>query len=290
MYISKITWWLGNQMFQYAYIKSLSLRQKKEFKLDISWFKHYTLHKYCLEFFDIQKTYATTHDTPWYEHIYIRNKYGAYIWERFIKPFLIVCNPWHHQEKQFHFDPSFLDISSWYIDGYFQTEKYFLAYEDEIRKDFTFIISPDVKNQEMAQKIKNANSVSLHIRRWDYVTNATTSRIHGTCDLVYYQEAIRYILQHVENPIFFLFSDDIDRVKKHLKLDSEKHYIDFNNAEKNYEDLRLMSLCKHNIIANSSFSWRWAWLNNNSNKIVIAHENGLMIQAEIIKILYQILE
>lgn len=122
----------------------------------------------------------------------------------------------------------------------------------------------------MIDIIKSCNAVSLHIRRGDYISNATTNTIHGTCNLDYYKRAVEYIKKNSVSPIFFIFSDDIDWVKDNLHLNEKHYYIDWNNADTNYEDMRLMSLCKHNVIANSSFSWWGAWLNNNPKKIVIA--------------------
>lgn len=268
MITNKITWWLWNQMFQYAYIKALSLKNKQGFKLDILWFEQYKLHKYCLEFFNIEKNYTKKNEIPFYENINSNNRYLNLL---FIKIRWIIkrLNKNHHIEKQFNFDNDFLNITSWYIEWYFQTEKYFKDFENEIRKDFEFIIEPNKKNKETIENIINCNSVSLHIRRWDYVTNKSANTFHGTCNLDYYKRWIDFIKEKIENPVFFIFSDDMNWVKENLKIENA-YYIDWNNADTNYEDMRLMSQCKHNIIANSSFSWWWAWLNNNKDKIVIA--------------------
>lgn len=268
MITQKITWWLWNQMFQYAYVKALSLKNKKNFKLDILWFEQYKLHKYCLEFFDIEKRYASKYEIPFYENFYSKNKYLNFFLIK-IKWILKQINKSHHIEKQFNFDNDFLDIKSWYIEWYFQTEKYFKEFEKQIRKDFEFIIWPSGKNKKFIEIINNCNSISLHIRRWDYISNSSANAFHGTCDLGYYKKAIELIKSKIETPVFFIFSDDIDWVKENLKIENA-YYIDWNNADTNYEDMRLMSLCKHNIIANSSFSWWWAWLNKNKEKIVIA--------------------
>ena len=257
-------------MFQYAFIRALSLKHSVKFKLDITGFKSYKLHNYCLEEFNIQKEYANNKEIPRYENIYINNKYGLYIREFYIKPLLVKYNFMHHQEKQFNFNEKNLNLFTWYIEWYFQTEKYFKKYENIIREEFSFLRPPSILNKRMIEKINDCNSISIHIRRWDYISNTTTNRIHWTCDLTYYKKAIDYIKDNINEPVYFFFSDDIDRVKKNLQIDGEKYYVDFNNADRNYEDLRLMSICKHNIIANSSFSWWWAWLNRNKNKIVIA--------------------
>ncbi len=265
--IIKLQWWLWNQMFQYAYVKALSLRNKQDFKLDFFEYKTY-FRPYELEIFDIEKNYASKKQTPFYENLYSKNKYIWYLLTKF-KNICKKLNKKDYIEKQFNFDSDFFNIKFWYIQWYFQTEKYFIDFENEIRKNFEFIIPPSKKNQKTIQIINNYNSVSIHIRRWDYVTNPKANNVHWTCSLAYYQKAIEVIKTKINNPVFFIFSDDIKWVKDNLKIE-KAYYIDWNNADKNYEDMRLMSLCKHNIIANSSFSWWGAWLNKNQEKIVIA--------------------
>jgi len=267
MIIQKIIWWLWNQMFQYAFIKALSLRNKVDFKLDISWFNTY-FRPYELEIFDIEKKYATKNDVPFYEKIFNCNKYS---WKSFVlcnytRLFLASLNKKHFFEKDFK--NYFLNIEDWYIEWYFQSEKYFKDYEQEIRKDFNFIIKPSEKNIDTIKIIKNSNSVSLHIRRWDYLLNKNS--YIWFLWLEYYKKSIKIIKGKIENPTFFVFSDDINWVKENLKISNKVYYIDWNKWNKSYEDMRLMSLCKHNIIANSSFSWWGAWLNSNKEKIVIA--------------------
>jgi len=256
-------------MFQYAYIKSLSLKNNVNFWIDIIWFKKYKLHKYCLEVFNIKKKYISKNQLPFYQKLYSKNKFFNFI---FIKLKIIFkkINKKHFIEKQFNFDSNFLNIKSWYIEWYFQTEKYFIEYENDIRKDFEFIITPSKQNKKIIYLIHSCNSISIHIRRWDYITDKQSNDFHWTCNLNYYKKAINIINKKVQNPIFFFFSDDIKWVKENLKIKEKSYYIDWNNADTNYEDMRLMSLCKHNIIANSSFSWWWAWLNKNKEKIVIA--------------------
>ena len=129
------------------------------------------------------------------------------------------------------------------------------------------MVSP-LKQQtiETVAYMKSVHAVSIHFRRGDYVGNA----VHETDKTVYYKEAMELIESKVENPVYFLFSDDIPWVKENFTTSFETHYIDFNDASTNFEDLKLMSSCQHNIMANSSFSWWGAWLNSNPNKTVIA--------------------
>ena len=126
------------------------------------------------------------------------------------------------------------------------------------------------KDKEIGGNISSCESVSLHIRRGDFVSNARTSTIHGTCNLNYYYRCVEEITKNVKNPHFFIFTDDTGWVSKNVKLSYPATVIDHNGRKKSYEDLMLMSLCSHNIIANSSFSWWGAWLNRNPNKMVFA--------------------
>jgi hypothetical protein len=116
----------------------------------------------------------------------------------------------------------------------------------------------------------NCESISVHIRRGDYVTDPTINKVHGTCSVPYYKIAINRFKTLFENPRFFIFSDDLKWVEDNLCIENFSTFISHNGYIKDYEDLRLMSLCKHHIIANSSFSWWGAWLCENSNKIVLA--------------------
>lgn len=221
-----------------------------------------------LEFFHIHDKYASKKEVPFYEFIYFKNKYLVYILEVHIKPFLRKYNPHHFVEKQFNFDPNVLTLKSGYVEGYFQTEKYFKDFENEIRKDFTFILPLSKKSEEIRWKIENSNSVSIHIRRGDYL-KGNNLNYHWICSIDYYKKAIDYLESKQKNLTYFFFSDDIERVKQNFSLENA-YYIDWNTWVDSRQDMQLMSLCKHNIIANSSFSRRWAWLNKNLDKVVVA--------------------
>ena len=167
------------------------------------------------------------------------------------------------------FDPTvFQYYKNIYLDGYWQSELYFKDIRNEIIEDF-LIKAPFGERATMyLADIQTSKSVSIHIRRGDYVSNTHTNNIHGVCDLNYYQIAINYMISNVENPKFYIFSDDITWCKIHFDhLDNKIFVENTNNA---LEDLELMKSCQHNIIANSTFSWWGAWLNQNTKKIVIA--------------------
>jgi len=126
-------------------------------------------------------------------------------------------------------------------------------------------------NKKILQTIKETNSISIHVRRGDYVEDKVTNAYHGVCNLEYYLEALKQLERRYDNLILFFFSDDIDWVKKKFSyLEQSKFFVENNINEKNWIDMCLMSSCKHNIIANSSFSWWGAWLNSNASKTVFA--------------------
>jgi Glycosyl transferase family 11 len=157
------------------------------------------------------------------------------------------------------------------LDGYWQSEKYFKSIREDLIKDLQITTLSEEEDLKVIEEINRTNSVSLHVRRADY-TNLDTQNIHGLCDIDYYGRAIEILADKVEKPHFFIFSDDIIWAEENLKINFPINFVGHNDADKNYEDLRMMSLCKHNIIANSSFSWWGAWLNTNPAKITIAPE------------------
>lgn len=256
-------------MFQYAFAKASSMRMGVEFALDLS-DKTLNIHQgYELKrVFGLEAKIATTRDlnallglsrfTP------IRRIVKSFGFEKYLTANIV-------KEPSFKFSQNIPGRSdNKYFDGYWQSEKYFVDASMQIRNDFSFVSPLDVINSEITNKILHFNSVSLHIRRGDYVQNAKVAEVHGMATLDYYTAAIEHIAQHVASPYFFIFSDDINWVRSNLNLDYAHDFIEHNRGSDSYNDMRLMSYCKHNIIANSSFSWWAAWLNSNEEKIVIA--------------------
>lgn len=269
MIIVKIIGGLGNQLFQYSLGRNLAEKYDTDLKLDISEFGAYKLHKYALSAFNIIEDFATPEEiesltVEEYAPVvkYIRKKMGKSLKKRAKS---------YKEEQHFYFAPQVLNFgNNVYLEGYWQCERYFKDIEGIIRKEFTLKIPLEGKNKELLSLIQKVNSVSLHVRRGDYVSHAETNSAVGTCSLEYYRHCIEHIASKVENPHFFLFSDDINRTRKTLEINHPAIVVDVNSADTNYADLRLMSSCKHNIIANSSFSWWGAWLNDNPDKIIIA--------------------
>jgi hypothetical protein len=156
------------------------------------------------------------------------------------------------------------------LDGYWQSERYFADVSDRLRSEFTFKASAAGRNAEIAGEIAAVNAVSLHVRRGDYATNPAMTAMHGICPIDYYDRAVEFVIERVADPVFFLFSDDPDWVREHLKIDWAVVVVEHNDSDTGHEDLRLMGLCRHHVIANSTFSWWGAWLNPSPEKIVVA--------------------
>lgn len=152
------------------------------------------------------------------------------------------------------------------LDGYWQCPAYFAGAEDTIRREFTLRSQPSSPNPAMLRRIQAVNAVSLHVRRGDYLTLKDTPVL----PLHYYTSASKLITGRVPDPHWFVFSDDIAWAQDNLRLSQPTVFVDVNGPEADYEDLRLMSACKHHVIANSSFSWWGAWLNGRSDKVVVA--------------------
>ena len=261
----KIKWGLWNQMFQYAFIKALSLRNKVDFKLDVSWCGIFS-RSYELEIFDIDKKYAWIKDIPFYERMKFKNRYFNYLRQVFILPFFVKFDFNHYIERPWIFEEKFLLQKSWYFEWYFQSENYFNDYEKEIRNDFTLLRWMSEKNTNFLRKIEKKNSISLHVRRWDYLNYKDKFQV---LSVQYYKDAINFFWRFLDDPVFVFFSDDMDWVRKNFR-DKNFLYVDRNFWKNSWQDMILMSKCKHNVIANSTFSWWWGWLNNYKSKIVVA--------------------
>ena len=262
MVIVKIIGGLGNQMFQYAYAKALE-QKGYEVKIDISAFDTYKLHGgYQLDKYNIDLQSTTKEENS----KFYRNHFIFKILKKLGLNFSKIV-----QEKSLLFDYRLLEVDDDnYLDGYCQSEKYFLDVRNVLLQQFQIKSEISIYMQEVASALLNTqNSVSLHIRRGDYVSNSQANNIHGTCNLDYYNDAVQYIKDKLQKVNLFVFSDDIEWAKANLKYENIV-FIEADSKRIPHEDIYLMSLCSHNIIANSSFSWWGAWLNQNDDKIVVA--------------------
>ncbi len=264
MIIVELMGGLGNQLFQYAMGRSISLKNKARFRIDLSFFENYEWHEYSLEPFNIKAAIATKEQCEALKkrHNSIANKVLRNTINKghvFVKEKSILYNAAYKKIT----DPA-------YLHGYWQCERYFRDYTDVLRRDLQINIPPSPANAVILEEIGKSNAVSLHIRRGNYVTVPLFNSILGTCSLEYYARGMEHISKRVSNPVFYVFSDDISWAKENLKGNYSFVFVDINDAKHDYEDLRLMQNCKHHIIANSTFSWWGAWLNPSTDKIVIA--------------------
>ena len=162
-----------------------------------------------------------------------------------------------------------LSNNDYYV-GHFQSYKFFQDCEPLMRREFQFDVNKlSSATKNMAAQIQSCNSVSIHVRRGDYMNNYYYKMLGVVCNLDYYRRAIDWICKNVENPRFFVFSDDQEYVAENLQIE-DAIYVNFNTGDDSWQDMYLMSQCRHNIIANSTFSWWGAWLNENPEKRVVA--------------------
>lgn len=267
MIIVQLLGGLGNQMFQYALGRRLSIDRQVPLKLDVSGFETYTLRQYYLDHFNIHAEIATPGDILRFRSYRIDQRVKRRI-ERLTRPYYdrSIVN-----EQTPGFDSRILRVGGDVcLDGYWQNEQYFDTIQAHIREEFTLKAPPSAANLAMLRQIESTQSVSLHIRRGDYASNPLTNQYHGLLPLTYYQEAAAKISDRVSDPHFFVFSDDPGWAHDHLRLDFPVIIVDVNGPAQGHEDLRLMSACQRHIIANSSFSWWGAWLSSSPRKLVYA--------------------
>jgi hypothetical protein len=246
---------LGNQMFQYAVARNLSLKHNVELKIDLSFLNNrnmgsnFVYRDYDLNLFNIKPDFEID----------------------FSKRIV------HSNQPHFHYSKSYIDSisnlllegNSVLLDGYWQSPFFFSEFEEEIRKDFEFINKVENETgeiKEMLNLIESTNSVMLNVRRTDYLNTS----FHGVMGMDYLNKAKDIIEQKVENPHYFIFSDDVNWCKENINFENMTLVDHRYKGEKFGYYLQLMSKCKHFIIPNSTFAWWAAWLNTNDSKVVIA--------------------
>lgn len=268
MIIVKLSGGLGNQLFQYSFGRYLSLKLETELKFDTqlnSSASDFTPRLLGLSKYNTNLCLASKKEINRYK--ISDSGYLSRIERKLIQTFPFL-NKKYIIEKPFEILDKDLFVDDCYYDGYWQSENYFNSVAEIIRSDLQLNFDLDSKNKRLVEEILKSTSVSLHIRRGDYIAVNSNSKIFSICTLQYYQKAIEFFNSKFENPIFYIFSDDIDWARENFNRNNFK-IID-TNQDNPHADLYLMSICKHNIIANSSFSWWGAWLNSNKDKIVIS--------------------
>ncbi len=254
----------GNQLFQYAFGRHLAHKNNDTLKLDIGGLDRAVkagdiFRPFQLQAFNVIENIATAEEV-----------------ERLRRPYGIASDGWRFftnkvlRQNLITFKPSRLDLrGDVYLDGYWQSPRYFEAIRPLLLSELTLKTGFSAPGAAYAADIAACTSVSIHVRRADYIHNQRTLRDFGLCERPYYEAALDHIRQQLDAPRFFVFSDDIEWVKQELPVGANAVFVK-NPAISDTEELMLMSKCQHNIIANSSFSWWGAWLNQYPEKIVIA--------------------
>jgi hypothetical protein len=274
--IVKVYGGLAGQMMQYAFASFLEEKRQEEVKLDISFFGGQTYNKSFRKFELINwNTKFSLANEDDYHKIFADVKLIDKLKFKLLQK-EVNNNVFFYEKKPFSYDADVLDERFRIFEGYWVNNQYISAVESRLRKEFTPRYPVPGINNEIISKMQNSNSVSIHFRRGDYIGS-----VHDVLKNDYYAQAIAYIKQHVENPFFYIFSDDIEYVRNHYDLSENSLYIDHNKGEESYWDIFLMSNCKHNVIANSGFSFWGAWLNKSFGSKVVAPSSWIQTENKI---------
>lgn len=265
MIIIGVSGGLGNQMFQYALYEKFK-HLGKEVKLDLSFYEtRQKLRKFELDLFSLDYVAADRDEC---------RKLGECTYgllDKTRRKLFGNRRSFYQEDLDKGYQPEILNLKNAYLSGYWQCEKYFSDIRDKIAEDFSFPEKLSEEGEALRKEIINTESVAVHIRRGDYLEEGNY-RVYGNiCTLEYYKKAMDYIRRKCSHPRFFMFSDDVEWVKENL-YEPDMVLAGSSQNRADHEDMYLMSICKHNIIANSSFSWWGAWLNRNRDKVVISPE------------------
>jgi hypothetical protein len=267
---------LGNQMFQHACARATSLRLNMPLKyctdilmqqqshngLELEWVFGLKLEQASES--ELREMVGYVRRYPYVRRLLSKKAFSIFSGGRYLTDYYM----------KFQNDLVDSAKNGAYLHGYWQSEKYFADISEIIRSDFTFSSPLTGVNKDMADMISQDVSVSIHVRRGDYVSNPNAAKVLGACDLVYYKSALEYFLGKYPKGNVFAFSDDPDWVAKEIQPGFPSMVIvNSNQGESSYIDMELMSMCDHHIISNSSFSWWGAWLNASPSKKVVAPKN-----------------
>ncbi len=250
---------LGNQLFQYSAGRAVAIRNNSELLLDTRFYDKNGRGNYALDHFCIEARIAQISELPPPSTSRLRHNY----WRKFGR------HPRYVREHGLELNSKLLKLDpECYLQGYFLSEGYFADVAVHIRRELKFKTAPDGQGRKMLNRLAGEDAVALHVRRGDYLTKGP--EYYPVLGKSYYDAAISCIAEQVEHPVIHVFSDCPNWARENLQFDHPTVIHDCNqHASLCQEDLRLMSACRHNIIANSTFSWWGGWLNPNPDKIVI---------------------
>lgn len=274
---------LGNQMFQYAFGRRLSIKNSQPLKLDYHRYEGVIADSnkgdriFGLNKFNISGDIASMKE--------ISKFYKYYKTDTLIRKFFVKFYKYLNKNKPFYAKPYIMEpgenyinfnkkilyykYKNVYIRGFWQSEKYFKDIEKIIRHDFTLRGEQNKEYYEMLSKIKNCDSISVQVRRGDFVLNKELKKTYHECSPSYFQKAVSIIANKTNNPKIFVISDGLEWVKKNISFPYPTEYISHTGFTDN-QKIMLMAACKHNVISNSTFAWWGAWLNQNPNKIIVS--------------------
>ncbi|MFA6524248.1 MAG: alpha-1,2-fucosyltransferase [Candidatus Paceibacterota bacterium] len=277
MIITRLKGGMGNQMFQYALGRALSIKYNVPLGLDLAFlldrtprpkFHQFSFRNYDLDVFNVNVKIISQSKIPFFHRQYFKGKIMVYI-----NGLISIFDKIFRKEKYFVFKESVLNKGpNAYLDGYWQNPKYFDGIKDILRKDFTIKDLTDQNIQNLSKDILSQNSLCIHVRRGDFVSNKN----HDIVAKNYYNERLEYLKKIVSVDKIYVFSDDISWCKENLIFDIPTIFVENSLSGKKGEGhLYLMSCCKYFIIPNSTFSWWGAWLSIREEKIVICPKKWL---------------
>ena len=276
MIVVKLMGGLGNQMFQYAFAKNLSIKNNTSLKIDLSFLldrsprENFIFRDFDLDIFNINFEVVQENEI---ENGSLFNASKGLLSSLFSKKksledFKLIEEHFYFEKKNIKEDK---DI---YLEGYWQSEKYFLENEKTIRKEYNFKYSLSEAEVKLNNLLSQVESVCVNFRRTDFLDLKNSADTHGVVEYDYYIKAIDLIAKRIKSPHFFIFSDDIEWCKENVKITYPITFVEHSfKGEKFSSYLQLMKNCKHFIIPNSTFAWWAAWLSESKDKIVIAPNN-----------------
>jgi hypothetical protein len=285
--VVQLTGGLGNQLFQYAFARHLALLNKSDLLLDVTQVesrsdpahrRKYKLHHFCIE------SSLVKWDSPLQTSFQAET--GRFSRGSVSRLAQLLGRSQHLKElreSHFHFDAEALNSRGhFYVTSYWQSYRYFELIAPQIRSELALQQPLLPEHQRLKDQIQStANSVALIVRRGDFANHPHHSKFHGCCSHEYYRDAQAIINSRVSNPHLFVFSDDIPWVRANMSFSCETSFMDhpYDHSHYDYVDLHLIATCQHHIIANSTYGWWGAWLNNSSEQIVVAPKRWFIDQS-----------
>ena len=270
MIIFNVSGGLGNQLFQYAFGRQLAVSSRQDLYLFFESYSQDFNRLPRLDFFKTNYTQATSDNVKKYQQLYDRLPPGLKKIYRHYVPIPLLS--YFNDKKDPKFQPRLLKVKRGYFDGYWSNENYFKNIRTTLQQEISIkqkYVTPEY--QDFSNKVKNENSIAIHIRRGDYVSDEKFSKIFNTLPVKYYLDSIECITRQVDEPKFYVFSDDNAWARKNLsKKGIVLNFNECRSLQHDYIEFSMMRNCKHFIIANSTFSWWAAWLGSSSQKIVIS--------------------